>query len=130
MKLFDFATLRANLLRQAIHFSEALQLLSHHHSSPKRSISTSHKSLANLGYKKMMILQTPIRFFPAIGGVENHVYYLSNELINDGYGVKVICANEPQSLVKEMNSIKIDRLNYSFKITNTNISFSLPFKIL
>jgi len=68
MKLFDLATLRANFpSRQAILFSEAVQLLFRHQSSPKRSVSASHKSLEDPGYKKMMILQTPIRFYPAIG---------------------------------------------------------------
>ncbi len=79
---------------------------------------------------KTTILQTPIRFFPSIGGVENHVYYLSKELVNNGNFVKVICANDPRSNTRNIHTIAIERLAYLFKITNTNITFSLPLRIL
>ena len=46
---------------------------------------------------QIKIIQTPIRFFPYIGGVENHVYYLSKELVKRGHALKVLCANEPKS---------------------------------
>src|SRR2546429_1627586 len=69
---------------------------------------------------KTTILQTPIRFYPSIGGVENHVYYLSKELVDNGKFVKVICANEPQSNNRNMHGIVVERLAYPFKITNTN----------
>lgn len=79
---------------------------------------------------KKKILQTPIRFYPSIGGVENHVYYLSKELVNNGNFVKVICANEPRSSSTNIHGIFVERLAYLFKITNTNITFSLPLTIL
>lgn len=78
----------------------------------------------------MKILQTPIRFYPYVGGVENHVYYLSKELLKQGNSVKVICANEPLSDLRKINGIGIKRLNYLGKITNTNICLSLPKEIL
>jgi glycosyltransferase involved in cell wall biosynthesis len=79
---------------------------------------------------KITVLQTPIRFYPAIGGVENHVYYLSKELVNDGNAVKVICANEPPSSNRNIHAILVERLAYPFKVTNTNITFNLPLRIL
>src|SRR5205085_9907818 len=131
MKLFDVAPLQASLVScQAILFSKVEQFL-FSHAFTLHSGSPSGKSQAGLsGHKKIMILQTPIRFYPAIGGVENHVYYLSKELINNGYDIKIICANEPQSDRKNIDSVTVERLGYLFKITNTNISFSLPLRIL
>lgn len=78
----------------------------------------------------LTILQTPVRFNPYIGGVENHVYYLSKELVKLGYNVKVICADEPESSKKIVDGISVERLKYIFKITNTNICLSLPFQII
>lgn len=78
----------------------------------------------------MKILQTPVRFYPFIGGVENYVYYLSRELVNLGHEVKVICANEPQSEAEEIvEGIEISRLSYVSKVANTNITPNLPFKL-
>jgi glycosyltransferase involved in cell wall biosynthesis len=79
----------------------------------------------------MKILQTPIRFYPFIGGVENYVYYLSQELVKKGHQVKVLCANEPHSPKKEIiNNITVKRVPYIGKIANTNIAPSLPIEIL
>lgn len=76
----------------------------------------------------MKILQTPVRFYPFIGGVEQYVYYISKELcLLDNCEVKVICANEPFSVDEEIyNNIFIKRLKYYGKIANTNITLSLP----
>ena len=48
-------------------------------------------------YKSMKILQTPVRFYPYIGGVENYVYSLSKHLVRFGHDVTVLCANEPKN---------------------------------
>lgn len=78
----------------------------------------------------MKILQTPVRFYPFIGGVENYVYHLSEELVKMGHQVKVICANEPHSPKEEViNNIIVERLPYIAKIANTNLTPTLPFKI-
>lgn len=79
----------------------------------------------------LKILQTPARFYPYTGGVENYVYNLSRELIKLGHEVNIICANEQNKYNKEeINIIKIKKLNYLGKIANTNITLSLPFRIL
>jgi glycosyltransferase involved in cell wall biosynthesis len=79
----------------------------------------------------MKILQTPVRFYPYIGGVENYVYYLSQELVKMGHQVHVLCANEPPSQKEEIiKGIKVKRLHYLYKIANTNITPTLPFDIL
>ncbi|AUB56446.1 MULTISPECIES: glycosyltransferase family 4 protein [Methanobacterium] len=75
----------------------------------------------------MKILQTPIRFYPFIGGVENYVYYLSQELVKKGHQIRVLCANEPQSIPEELvEGIGVKRINYIGKIANTNITPGLP----
>ena len=79
----------------------------------------------------MKILQTPVRFHPFIGGVENYVHYLSKELVKQGNEVTVICANEPNTKKEEIISeIKVKRLSYLGKIANTNITPKLPFELL
>lgn len=80
--------------------------------------------------KVMKILQTPSRFYPYIGGVENYVYHLSKELIKLGHKIKVICADEPSIGDGIIDGIQVKRLNYMGKIANTNITPKLPQTIL
>jgi glycosyltransferase involved in cell wall biosynthesis len=79
----------------------------------------------------MKILQTPVRFYPFVGGVENYVYNLSRELIELGHEVTVVCANEPKVKSMEItDGIRVKRLNYIGKIANTNITLKLPLELL
>ena len=79
----------------------------------------------------MKILQTPVRFYPFVGGVENYVYNLSRELIELGHEVTIVCANEPKVKSKEItDGIRVKRLNYIGKIANTNITVKLPLELL
>lgn len=79
----------------------------------------------------MKILQTPVRFYPFTGGVENYVYNLSRELVKLGHDVTVVCANEPAGKKYEViDGIKIKRLSYIGKVANTNITPRLPFELL
>lgn len=75
----------------------------------------------------MRILQTPVRFYPFIGGVENYVYYLSRELVKSGHQVKVVCANQPPSKSEDtIEGIEVKRLSYLGRVANTNITPGLP----
>lgn len=75
----------------------------------------------------MRIVQTPVRFYPFTGGVENYVYYLSRELVKSGDEVKVLCANEPHIESQQVvEGIKVERLPYTGKVANTNITTGLP----
>ncbi|MFB3764618.1 MAG: glycosyltransferase family 4 protein [Methanotrichaceae archaeon] len=79
----------------------------------------------------MKILQTPVRFYPCIGGVENYVYNISKVLVELGQDVKVICANEPAgSISMQICGIKVKRLPYTGKIANTNVTPGLPIALL
>jgi len=80
--------------------------------------------------KRLRIVQTPARFFPSIGGVDKYVLNLSQELVNKGHSVKVVCANEPKSNLTEIDGINVQRLNYIGKIRNTNITLGLFFALL
>jgi len=76
----------------------------------------------------LKVIQTPVRFYPFIGGVEKYVYYISRELVKySDCDVKVVCANEPDSVDTEVyNGINIKRLNYTGKVANTNVTLALP----
>lgn len=87
-----------------------------------------YKSIVVFEVLKLKVIQTPVRFYPFIGGVEKYVYYISKELVKyNGCDVKVICANEPKSIEYEVyNDISIQRLGYIGKLANTNVTPSLP----
>ena len=81
----------------------------------------------------MKIIQTPVRFYPFIGGVEQYVYYISKQLaMYDNCEVKVICAKQPENTPTNQiyDNISIKRLKYYGKIANTNITPSLPRTLL
>lgn len=77
----------------------------------------------------MRIAQTPVRFYPYAGGVENFVYELSKALVEKGHNIRVICSNEGQNDREGIKNIDVRALPYAFKIANTNITVSLPFAI-
>jgi glycosyltransferase involved in cell wall biosynthesis len=76
----------------------------------------------------MHIIQTPARFHPYIGGVENHVLSISRELVKRGHNISVFCADEPYVVPSEagIDGIRVVRIPYSMKIANTNITPRLP----
>ena len=78
----------------------------------------------------MKILQTPPRYAPYIGGVENYCRSLSEELVSLGHEVSVLCANEPSTRNETINKVQVKRLGYVGKIANTNVTLSLPFKLM
>lgn len=78
----------------------------------------------------MRIIQTPVRFYPFTGGVENYVYYMSKELVRLGNDVKVVCANEPHTKKEDViDGINVLRLYYIAKIANTNITPGFPLAV-
>lgn len=75
--------------------------------------------------KQLVVVQTPVRIYPAIGGVEQYALDLSKELAKMGHRITIICANEPKSDIYDLGGVKIKRLDYIFKVTNTNICLGL-----
>ncbi len=80
--------------------------------------------------EQMKIIQTPIRFYPAVGGVEKYTHSLSKELIKLGHKVKVVCADDPVSDKREIDGIIIKRVRSIGKIANTNITPFLFIELL
>jgi len=79
----------------------------------------------------MRILQTPPRYPPAVGGVENAVAGLTRGLVGLGHEVAVLCANEPISAKEEvLEGVRVRRLPYVGKVANTNVTPRLPIAIL
>ncbi|MBU1727500.1 MAG: glycosyltransferase family 4 protein [Candidatus Omnitrophica bacterium] len=78
----------------------------------------------------MKILQTPVRFYPYIGGTEQVALYLGKELVNRGHAVSVICANEPRACAPNVSGVNVKRLDYVAKVANTNITPALLSEIL
>lgn len=71
---------------------------------------------------KLKILQTPVRFFPARGGVEKYVLELSKQLVSLGNDVTVVCADEPHAESCAVQGVKTIRLPYIAKVANTNVT--------
>jgi len=78
----------------------------------------------------LKILQTPARFHPFIGGVENYAYNLCQKLDERGHEVSVICADDPRSLDHCNDRFKVERLYCAGMIANTNITPMLPFRLI
>lgn len=62
----------------------------------------------------MKILLQSILFYPAIGGIENYLYYVSKELLKMGHEPTILCSQNPSNLpMKEVyEGIKIIRHPY------------------
>jgi glycosyltransferase involved in cell wall biosynthesis len=75
--------------------------------------------------KIKLLIVTPY-FHPKIGGLENYAFNISKGLMKDyNYKVVVITSNHEDKTYKEekLEGIKIYRLPYQFKVSNTPISF-------
>jgi len=73
---------------------------------------------------KLMIV-TPY-FYPKIGGLENYAFNIAKGLMKDyGYEIVIITSNHESKEYKEetLEGMKIYRLPYQFKVSNTPISF-------
>lgn len=79
----------------------------------------------------MKIVQTPARFPPYTGGVEQYTYVLSKKLIERGHEVTVICANEPKQPETRTTYEGIDviRIEDVGKIAQTNLTPRLPIEL-
>src|SRR4051794_37835018 len=78
----------------------------------------------------MRILQTPPRFPPYVGGVENIVLEVSQALVRLGHDVSVVCAAEPANASESLAGVRVLRLPYLTKVANTNITPTLPITLL
>jgi len=78
--------------------------------------------------KKPKICFVTSFFYPTIGGVENHIFYLAKELIKLGYDIEVFTSNlnrdkKIEKLEDSIEGIKINRFKSWFKIGFAEIFF-------
>lgn len=76
--------------------------------------------------KKIKLLIVTPYFYPKIGGMEKHVFTICKGLMkNYNYEIVVITSNHESKRYKEevLEGMKIYRLPYQFKVSNTPISF-------
>jgi glycosyltransferase involved in cell wall biosynthesis len=76
--------------------------------------------------RTLRILETPPRYPPFVGGVENVAQEVCNRLAAQGDDVLVICADEPRGAWGTDSQVAIHRLPWRMKIANTNITITLP----
>lgn len=76
--------------------------------------------------RRVRVIETPPRYPPFIGGVENVSQAVCRRLAEQGDDVTVVCADEPKGAPDHDFGVKVRRLPWRFKIANTNITLGLP----
>src|SRR5487761_2280654 len=71
-------------------------------------------------------METPPRYPPFTGGVENVSQVTSSRLVALGEDVLVVCADEPRGASDFGDGVPIRRLAWHWKLGNTNITLGLP----
>ncbi|MFH5800274.1 glycosyltransferase family 4 protein [Haladaptatus sp. CMAA 1911] len=76
----------------------------------------------------MRVVQTPPRYHPFIGGVEEYVATLSNQLVARGHDVTVLCArSDAKTPVEEVrDGVRIRRLPVAGYLANTPLTPRFP----
>jgi len=75
----------------------------------------------------MHVLQTPVRFYPDVGGVESHVRELSSRLVDRDHAVTVLCAETDDAPRREtVEGVSVVRLSSPCSIANTDLTPWLP----
>lgn len=79
----------------------------------------------------LRIVETPPRFPPSVGGVEQVSQAVCLRLAAHGDAILVICANDPRG-GEGFNDgrIRVLRLPWLLKVANTNITLSLPLRLV
>lgn len=78
----------------------------------------------------MRLLETPPRYPPFTGGVENVAQAVCSRLVARGDDVLVLCADEPRGAGAFGDGVPVRRLRYRWKIANTNITLGLPVNLV
>jgi hypothetical protein len=77
--------------------------------------------------RPLHILYTPPRYFPYVGGVEEHCRGYAREMARRGHHVAVYCAGDVQSAAeRNVDGVPVSRSRTAFKVANTNVTPALP----
>lgn len=77
----------------------------------------------------LRLVETPPRYPPFIGGVENVCQAVCSRLAAHGDTIVVVCADEPRHASDIGDGVTIRRLFWPCKVANTNITPGLPFEL-
>lgn len=79
----------------------------------------------------MKILQVTALYPPHIGGIENHVFQLSQNLVSRGHEISVYTSNIPKNEKYQItNGVKVHRFNCLFSPMNNQIIPKALFKLI
>ena len=73
----------------------------------------------------LRILYTPPRYYPYVGGVEEHCRGYARELQRRGHHVSICCADDGVPLAR-VDGVPVRRCRTAFKVANTNVTPGLP----
>lgn len=76
------------------------------------------------------LLETPPRYPPFTGGVENVAQAMCTRLVAGGDEVLVVCADEPRGAADVGDGVPVRRLPWRVKLANTNVTTSLPLALV
>ncbi|MDA8291621.1 MAG: glycosyltransferase family 4 protein [Actinomycetota bacterium] len=76
------------------------------------------------------MLETPPRYPPFTGGVENVAQAVSRRLVARGDEVLVVCADEPRGAPPAGDGVPVRRLPWRVKYANTNVTLGLPWTLV
>ncbi len=82
------------------------------------------------GQPVLRILQTPPRYFPDTGGVENTVLETARGLVARGHVVDVLCGTGKARRSARLDGVTVRRLRTPFHVANTPITPTLPWHLL
>ena len=90
-----------------------------------------NRASSNFRYRRTIrVLQTPPRYPPYTGGVENVARSLAQGLAAIGEHVLVVCADEPRQSPGADGRVLVRRLRWRMKLANTNITPCLPIALM
>ncbi|HEV7216119.1 MAG TPA: glycosyltransferase, partial [Chloroflexota bacterium] len=78
---------------------------------------------------RLRILYTPPRYYPYVGGVEEHCRGYAREMRRRGHDVTICCADDGPPLT-HVDGIPVRRCRTALKVANTNVTPGLPLHLL
>ena len=77
----------------------------------------------------MRVLQIGKYYYPYMGGIENHLYVLSNELKKNHDLEVVVCNTAPRTAHEEIEGVPVTRCASLVKVASTSIAPTMPFEL-